>query len=38
VFAITRDLSLAGLDLVPAARRLFVQQAAGMAALEASHG
>jgi 2-octaprenyl-6-methoxyphenol hydroxylase len=38
VFAITRDLSLAGLDLVPAARRLFVQQAAGMAALEAVHG
>lgn len=35
VIALTRDLSLAGLDLIPAARRLFVQQAAGMAALEA---
>lgn len=36
-FAVGRDLALAGLDFLPALRREFVQQAAGMAALEA-HG
>ena len=38
VLGISRDLALAGLDLLPALRRLFVQQAAGMAALEAGNG
>jgi 2-octaprenyl-6-methoxyphenol hydroxylase len=38
VLALGRDLALAGLDLLPALRRQFVQQAAGMAALEAQHG
>jgi 2-octaprenyl-6-methoxyphenol hydroxylase len=38
VIGLCRDLALSGLDLLPAARRLFVAQAAGMAALEAAHG
>jgi 2-octaprenyl-6-methoxyphenol hydroxylase len=38
VLSLGRDLALAGMDLLPALRREFVQQAAGMAALEASHG
>ena len=38
VIGLSRDLALAGLDLLPAARRLFVQQAAGMAALESAGG
>ena len=36
IIALSRDLALAGMDLLPAARRLFVQQAAGMAALESA--
>lgn len=32
-----RDLALSGLDMFPLLRRQFVQQAAGMAALEAQH-
>jgi 2-octaprenyl-6-methoxyphenol hydroxylase len=36
LLGLSRDLALSGLDLVPAARRLFVSQAAGMAALEAT--
>lgn len=38
VLSLGRDLALAGMDLLPALRREFVQQAAGMAALEARHG
>ncbi len=38
VFSLGRDLALAGLDLFPALRREFVQQAAGMAALRKSGG
>lgn len=38
VLALGRDLALAGLDVLPALRRQFVQQAAGMAALERAHG
>jgi 2-octaprenyl-6-methoxyphenol hydroxylase len=36
VIGLSRDLALAGLDLLPAARKMFVQQAAGMAALESA--
>ena len=35
LLALGRDLALAGLDFLPALRREFVQQAAGMAALQA---
>jgi 2-octaprenyl-6-methoxyphenol hydroxylase len=38
VLALGRDLALAGLDMLPVLRRQFVQQAAGMAALESAHG
>lgn len=38
LLALGRDIALSGLDLLPPARRFFVQQAAGMAALEARHG
>jgi 2-octaprenyl-6-methoxyphenol hydroxylase len=38
VLALARDLALAGLDVLPVLRRQFVQQAAGMAALESAHG
>jgi len=37
ILSLGRDLALAGLDFLPALRREFVQQAAGMAALEAGH-
>jgi 2-octaprenyl-6-methoxyphenol hydroxylase len=35
LLSLARDLALSGLDLLPGLRRQFVQQAAGMAALEA---
>jgi 2-octaprenyl-6-methoxyphenol hydroxylase len=38
VLALGRDLALAGLDMLPVLRRQFVQQAAGMAALESADG
>lgn len=38
VLSLGRDLALAGMDLFPGLRRAFVQQAAGMAALEVRHG
>jgi 2-octaprenyl-6-methoxyphenol hydroxylase len=38
LFSLGRDLALSGLDMFPVLRREFVQQAAGMAALEATHG
>jgi 2-octaprenyl-6-methoxyphenol hydroxylase len=38
VIGLCRDLAMSGLDLLPAARRLFVAQAAGMAALEGTRG
>jgi 2-octaprenyl-6-methoxyphenol hydroxylase len=38
LLALARDLALSGLDLLPAARSFFVNQAAGMAALEAANG
>jgi 2-octaprenyl-6-methoxyphenol hydroxylase len=38
LLSLGRDLALAGLDIMPALRRQFVRQAAGMAALEARHG
>jgi 2-octaprenyl-6-methoxyphenol hydroxylase len=37
IVSLGRDLALGGLDLLPALRREFVQQAAGMAALETGH-
>lgn len=38
LLSLGRDLALSGMDLFPLLRREFVQQAAGMAALEATHG
>ncbi|MFT7286571.1 MAG: 2-octaprenyl-6-methoxyphenol hydroxylase [Halieaceae bacterium] len=38
LLALSRDLALSGLDVLPVLRRLFVKEAAGMAALEAGHG
>jgi len=38
LLSLGRDLALAGLDVMPALRRQFVRQAAGVAALEAGHG
>lgn len=37
LLSLGRDLALAGMDMFPLLRREFVQQAAGMAALEATH-
>ncbi|MEM1191475.1 MAG: 2-octaprenyl-6-methoxyphenyl hydroxylase [Pseudomonadota bacterium] len=37
IFSLGRDLALAGLDLFPVLRREFVQQAAGMAALQSGN-
>jgi len=38
ILSFGRDLALSGLDLLPAGRSLFVREAAGIAALEVSHG
>jgi 2-octaprenyl-6-methoxyphenol hydroxylase len=38
LLSLGRDLALAGMDLMPALRRQFVREAAGVAALESSHG
>ena len=38
LLSLGRDLALSGMDMFPFLRREFVQQAAGMAALEARHG
>ncbi|WOJ92350.1 2-octaprenyl-6-methoxyphenyl hydroxylase [Congregibacter variabilis] len=38
VLSLGRDLALSGMDMFPLLRREFVQQAAGMAALESGHG
>ncbi|MFK8040950.1 2-octaprenyl-6-methoxyphenyl hydroxylase [Congregibacter sp.] len=38
LLSLGRDLALSGMDMFPLLRREFVQQAAGMAALEARHG
>ncbi|WP_439107711.1 2-octaprenyl-6-methoxyphenyl hydroxylase [Congregibacter sp.] len=38
LLSLGRDLALSGMDMFPLLRRAFVQQAAGMAALEARHG
>lgn len=38
LLSLGRDLALAGMDFLPAARRYFVEQAAGVAALRDQHG
>lgn len=38
LLSLGRDLALSGMDMFPLLRREFVQQAAGMAALESRHG